>query len=46
MTRDKEIEKWRQKLSPYIKAVQYKLYKEQQWRENEKKLMEVCNGKY
>lgn len=45
MTNDKEIEKWRVKLSPYIKEVQYKLYKEQKRRDDMRKLQEVCNDK-
>ena len=41
MTRDKEIKKWREKLSPYITAVQIKLYKEEQKREHLRQLQEM-----
>ncbi len=41
MTNDKEIKKWREKLSPYIIAVQIKLYKEEQKREHLRQLQEI-----
>jgi hypothetical protein len=37
-----EIKKWRQKLSPYITEVQLKLYKEEQKREQQRRLQEKC----
>ena len=42
MTSDKEIKKWREKLSPYVMAVQTKLYIEQQKREHLRQLQEMC----
>ena len=42
MINDKEIKKWREKLSPYVTAVQIKLYKEEQKREYLKQLQEMC----
>lgn len=42
MTSDKEIKKWRKKLSPYVTAVQIKLYKEEQAREQLRQLQEKC----
>ena len=42
MTSDKEIKKWREKLSPYLTAVQTKLYIEQQKREHLRQLQEMC----
>lgn len=41
MTSDKEIKKWREKLSPYVTAVQTKLYIEQQKREHLRQLQEM-----
>ena len=42
MTSDKEIKKWREKLRPYVTAVQTKLYIEEQKREHLRQLQEKC----
>ena len=41
MTSDKEIKNWREKLRPYVTAVQTKLYIEQQKREHLRQLQEM-----
>jgi len=41
MTNEREIKKWRAKLSPYVTAVQTKLYIEQQKREHLRQLQEM-----
>ena len=42
MINSKEIEKWRERLRPYITAVQTKLYIEEQKREHLRQLQEKC----
>ena len=41
MTNEQAIKMWREKLSPYVTAVQIKLYKEEQEREHLRQLQEL-----
>ena len=44
MTSDKEIEKWREKLKPYITEMELKSYKKEMKIQHLMKLQEMCKN--